>query len=211
MFAAPPEQSLEWSDSGVEGAHRFIKRLWRLVHDFGQSLSAKVPDALTTEQRDLRRKVHETIAKVSDDYGRRQTFNTAVAAVMELCNELGRHPADTEDDRSVINEGLRAVLRMLWPITPHLTESLWCDLTGEAFTESEWPAVDDSALSRDELEIVVQVNGKVRGKINVPASADKAEIEAMAKEQDNVQRFLADAKIKKVIVVPNKLVNIVAQ
>ena len=211
MFAAPPEQSLEWSDSGVEGAHRFIKRLWRLVHDFGQSVSAKAPDALTTEQKDLRRKVHETIAKVSDDYGRRQTFNTAVAAVMELCNELGRHPADTEDDRTVINEGLRAVLRMLWPITPHLTESLWCDLTGEAFTENEWPAVDDSALSRDELEIVVQVNGKVRGKITVPASADKAEIEAMAKEQDNVQRFLADAKIKKVIVVPNKLVNIVAQ
>jgi len=100
---------------------------------------------------------------------------------------------------------------MLGPITPHLTESLWCDLTGEAFTENEWPAVDDSALSRDELEIVVQVNGKVRGKITVPASADKAEIEAMAKEQDNVQRFLADAKIKKVIVVPNKLVNIVAQ
>ncbi|MEK9533966.1 MAG: leucine--tRNA ligase [Halieaceae bacterium] len=211
MFAAPPEQSLEWSDSGVEGAHRFIKRLWRLVHDFNQSVSAKAPDALTTEQKDLRRKVHETIAKVSDDYGRRQTFNTAVAAVMELCNELGRHPADTEDDRSVINEGLRAVLRMLWPITPHLTESLWCDLTGEVFTESEWPAVDDSALSRDELEIVVQVNGKVRGKITVPASADKAEIEAMAKEQDNVQRFLADATIKKVIVVPNKLVNIVAQ
>ena len=211
MFAAPPEQSLEWSDSGVEGAHRFIKRLWRLVHDFGQSVSATAPDALTTGQKDLRRKVHETIAKVSDDYGRRQTFNTAVAAVMELCNEIGRHPADTEDDRSVINEGLRAVLRMLWPITPHLTESLWCDLTGEAFTESEWPEVDDSALNRDELEIVVQVNGKVRGKITVPASADKAEIEAMAKEQDNVQRFLADATIKKVIVVPNKLVNIVAQ
>ena len=211
MFAAPPEQSLEWSDSGVEGAHRFIKRLWRLIHDFGQTAPADVPDNLSTEQKDLRRKVHETIAKVTDDYGRRQTFNTAVAAIMELCNELSRHGAETEADRTVVNEGLRAVLRMLWPITPHLTESLWHTLTDERFAESEWPEVDDSALSRDELEIVVQVNGKVRGKITVPASADKAAIEAMAKEQDNVQRYLADATIKKVIVVPNKLVNIVAQ
>ena len=211
MFAAPPEQSLEWSDSGVEGAHRFIKRLWRLIHDFGQAAPADVPESLSTEQKDLRRKVHETIAKVTDDYGRRQTFNTAVAAIMELCNELSRHGAETEADRTVVNEGLRAVLRMLWPITPHLTESLWHTLTDERFAESEWPEVDDSALSRDELEIVVQVNGKVRGKITVPASADKAAIEAMAKEQDNVQRYLADATIKKVIVVPNKLVNIVAQ
>ena len=211
MFAAPPEQSLEWSDSGVEGAHRFIKRLWRLIHDFGQTAPADVPDNLSTEQKDLRRKVHETIAKVTDDFGRRQTFNTAVAAIMELCNELSRHGAETEADRTVVNEGLRAVLRMLWPITPHLTESLWHTLTDERFAESEWPEVDDSALSRDELEIVVQVNGKVRGKITVPASADKAAIEAMAKEQDNVQRYLADATIKKVIVVPNKLVNIVAQ
>ena len=211
MFAAPPEQSLEWSDSGVEGAHRFIKRLWRLIHDFGQTAPADVPDNLSTKRKDLRRKVHETIAKVTDDYGRRQTFNTAVAAIMELCNELSRHGAETEADRTVVNEGLRAVLRMLWPITPHLTESLWHTLTDERFAESEWPEVDDSALSRDELEIVVQVNGKVRGKITVPASADKAAIEAMAKEQDNVQRYLADATIKKVIVVPNKLVNIVAQ
>ena len=211
MFAAPPEQSLEWSDSGVEGAHRFIKRLWRLIHDFGQTAPADVPDNLSSEHKDLRRKVHETIAKVTDDYGRRQTFNTAVAAIMELCNELSRHGAETEADRTVVNEGLRAVLRMLWPITPHLTESLWHTLTDERFTESEWPEVDDSALSRDELEIVVQVNGKVRGKITVPASADKAAIEAMAKEQDNVQRYLADATVKKVIVVPNKLVNIVAK
>ena len=211
MFAAPPEQSLEWSDSGVEGAHRFIKRLWRLIHDFVQTAPADVPDNLSTEQKDLRRKVHETIAKVTDDYGRRQTFNTAVAAIMELCNELSRHGAKTEADHTVVNEGLRAVLRMLWPITPHLTESLWHTLTDERFAESEWPEVDDSALSRDELEIVVQVNGKVRGKITVPATADKAAIEAMAKEQDNVQRYLADATIKKVIVVPNKLVNIVAQ
>ena len=211
MFAAPPEQSLEWSDSGVEGANRFIKRLWRLVHDFVTDGTESLPDSLNGEQKNLRRKIHETIAKVSDDYGRRQTFNTAVAAVMELCNELGRHPTEHSDDRAVIDEGLRAVLQLLWPITPHLSEHLWQALTGEAFKESQWPEVDDTALSRDELEIVVQVNGKVRGKINVPASADNAEIEAMAKSQENVQRFLADTTIRKVIVVPQKLVNIVAQ
>ena len=211
MFAAPPEQSLEWSDSGVEGANRFIRRLWRLVHDFDTDGTESLPDSLNGEQKNLRRKIHETIAKVSDDYGRRQTFNTAVAAVMELCNELGRHPTEHSGDRAIIDEGVRSVLQLLWPITPHLSEHLWQALTGEAFKESQWPEVDDTALSRDELEIVVQVNGKVRGKISVPASADNAEIEAMAKSQENVQRFLADTTIRKVIVVPQKLVNIVAQ
>jgi leucyl-tRNA synthetase len=211
MFAAPPEQSLEWSDSGVEGANRFIRRLWRLVHDFDADGSESPHDSLSGEQKNLRRKIHETIAKVSDDYGRRQTFNTAVAAVMELCNELGRHPTELSGDRAIVDEGLRAVLQLLWPITPHLSEHLWQTLTGDAFRESLWPEVDDAALNRDELEIVVQVNGKVRGKISVPASAGNAEIEAMAKSQENVQRFLADTTIRKVIVVPQKLVNIVAQ
>ena len=211
MFAAPPEQSLEWSDSGVEGAHRFIKRLWRLVYDHGQVGAVDDAGSYNTGQKSVRRKIHETIAKVSDDYGRRQTFNTAVAAVMELCNELGRFPVDSDLDRAVMDEGLRAALLMLWPITPHLTEHLWLHLTGEAFVENHWPAVDESALSRDELEIVVQVNGKVRAKMMVPATADRDEIETLAKEQENVQRFLGDASIRKVIVVPNKLVNIVAQ
>ena len=211
MFAAPPEQSLEWSDSGVEGAHRFIKRLWRLVHDFGSAEKLSLPTTLTLEQKNLRRKTHETIAKVSDDYGRRQTFNTAVAAIMELCNELGRHPSENSTDRAIISEGLHAVLQMLWPITPHITEHLWQQLTGQAFVESLWPVVDDNALDRDELEIVVQVNGKVRGKVMVPTSADNAAIEALAMEQDNVKRFLADKTVRKVIVVPQKLVNIVAQ
>ena len=211
MFAAPPEQSLEWSDSGVEGAHRFIKRLWRLVYDHGQVGAVDDAGSYNTEQKSVRRKIHETIAKVSDDYGRRQTFNTAVAAVMELCNEMGRFPVDSDLDRAVMDEGLRAALLMLWPITPHLTEHLWLHLTGEAFVENHWPAVDESALSRDELEIVVQVNGKVRAKMMVPATADRDEIETLAKEQENVQRFLGDASIRRVIVVPNKLVNIVAQ
>ena len=211
MFAAPPDQSLEWSDSGVEGAHRFIKRLWRLAHDVGLPDSTVDLGALTSAQKNLRRKVHETIAKVTDDYGRRQTFNTAVAAIMELCNELGRHHRDTEQDRAVVGEGVHAVLRMLWPITPHLCEYLWLELSGDAFEEGAWPNVDESALDRDELTIVIQVNGKVRGKMSVPATADSTEIEALAKDQENVQRFLVDKTIKKVVVVPKKLVNIVAQ
>ena len=211
MFAAPPEQSLEWSDSGVEGAHRFIKRLWRLVHEFEGA--AEIPPApqWNDAQKLLRRKTHETISKVTDDYGRRQTFNTAVAAIMELCNELSRHPSLELLDRAAVSEGLHAVLRMLWPITPHLSESLWRSLTGSDFVESAWPSVDETALSREAFEVVVQVNGKVRGKIQVPATADNDEIEALAKANANVQRFLQDVTIRKVIVIPQKLVNIVAQ
>ena len=211
MFAAPPEQSLEWSDSGVEGAHRFIKRLWRLIHDFGGTVEIPAEPPETDAQKLLRRKIHETISKVTDDYGRRQTFNTAIAAVMELCNELSRHPTEDPLDRAIVSEGLHAVLRMLWPITPHLSESLWRSLTGDDFVESAWPSVDEAALTREQFEVVVQVNGKVRGKIEVPAAADNAEIEALAKANPNVQRFIQDTTIKKVIVIPQKLVNIVAQ
>ena len=130
---------------------------------------------------------------------------------MELCNELSRHPTEDPLDRAIVSEGLHAVLRMLWPITPHLTESLWRSLTGDDFVESAWPSVDEDALTREQFEIVVQVNGKVRGKIDVPAAADNAEIEALAKANPNVQRFIQDTTIKKVIVIPQKLVNIVAQ
>ena len=211
MFAAPPEQSLEWSDSGVEGAHRFIKRLWRLVHEFNGAAETPSEPQWTDAQKLLRRKTHETISKVTDDYGRRQTFNTAIAAVMELCNELSRHPRQDPLDRAAVSEGLHAVLKMLWPITPHLSESLWRNLTTTDFVESAWPVVDKCALSREEFQVVVQVNGKVRGKIQVPATADNAEVEALAKANPNVQRFIQDATIKKVIVIPQKLVNIVAQ
>ncbi|MDC0573977.1 leucine--tRNA ligase [Luminiphilus sp.] len=211
MFAAPPEQSLEWSDSGVEGAHRFIKRLWRLVHEFDGAAETPSEPQWTDAQKLLRRKTHETISKVTDDYGRRQTFNTAIAAVMELCNELSRHPRQDPLDRAAVGEGLHAVLKMLWPITPHLSESLWRNLTTTDFVESAWPVVDECALSREEFQVVVQVNGKVRGKIQVPATADNAEVEALAKANPNVQRFIQDATIKKVIVIPQKLVNIVAQ
>jgi leucyl-tRNA synthetase len=216
MFAAPPEQSLEWSDSGVEGANRFLKRLWRLVsehlqHSDGQ-LQASIPalESLSRPQRDLRRKTHETLRKVADDYGRRQTFNTAIAAVMELCNDIAKLNNSDAGDRAVIGEALRAALLMLNPIVPHVTQSLWQAMTGENILDQEWPSVDEEALVRDELEIVVQVNGKVRAKIHVAADATKDAIEAAALEHDNVKRFLEGVTVRKVIVVPGKLVNVVA-
>lgn len=212
MFAAPPEQSLEWSDSGVEGANRFLKRLWRLVDEHisqGPVAPLMVAD-LDKAQKDLRRKTHETIAKVDDDYGRRQTFNTAVAAVMELCNEVAKLEGDSPNNRAVVDEALRAALQMLCPIVPHITQHLWSSLTGDNILTAGWPVVDEQALTRDEIEIVVQVNGKVRAKLTVPASADKAAVEAAALTQENVQRFLEGISVRKVIVVPGKLVNIVA-
>jgi leucyl-tRNA synthetase len=211
MFAAPPEQSLEWSDSGVEGANRFLKRLWKMVSKHADAGAAPALNAatLTTPQKDVRRKTHETIAKVSDDYGRRQTFNTAIAAIMELCNELGKLD-DDDNSRAVIAEALHAVVLMLNPIVPHICHALWPSVGGSGdILNAPWPTVDDSALTRDSLEMVVQVNGKVRAKMEVPASADKAAIEAMARAQQNVSRFLEGHGVRKVIVVPGKLVNIV--
>ena len=212
MFAAPPEQSLEWSDAGVEGANRFLKRLWRLVTDHVHHGSHASLDksALNNAQKALRRKTHETIAKVGDDYGRRQTFNTAIAAVMELCNEISKHEGTEDQDLAVSHEALRAALLMLNPVVPHITYRLWHLLVGDDILDAPWPSVDESALVRDELEIVVQVNGKVRAKMSVPASADKAALEAAALAEENVQRFIEGNTVRKVIVVPGKLVNVVA-
>ncbi len=212
MFAAPPEQSLEWSDSGVEGANRFLKRLWRLVHEHAPQSAAPTLslDTLTKEQKDLRRKTHETIAKVADDYGRRQTFNTAIAAVMELCNDISRLDSAADNASAVIIEALQAAQLMLNPIVPHICDTLWQTLTHTAIHDSHWPKVDENALQRDELEIVVQVNGKVRAKIAVAADADKAQVENTALAHTNVQRFIDGLTVRKVIVVPGKLVNIVA-
>jgi leucyl-tRNA synthetase len=213
MFAAPPEQSLEWSDSGVEGANRFLKRLWKLV---ARHVDAAVapdldPAALDERQKAVRRKTHETIAKVSDDFGRRQTFNTAIAALMELCNELGKLDSDNDQDRALAAEALRAVVLMLCPIVPHASHALWQSLGGSGdVMNAPWPLVDESALTRDTIEMVVQVNGKVRAKMSVAAGADKASVEAQAVTQENVQRFLEGVTLRKVIVVPGKLVNIVA-
>ena len=212
MFAAPPEQSLEWSDAGVEGSHRFLKRLWRLAQDrvtYEESVDLKTLN-LSKAQKDLRRKTHETIAKVSDDYGRRQTFNTAVAAVMELCNDVSRHNGDGVEDAAVVDEALTAAVLLLNPIVPHISEALYEQLTGNSILSATWPELDEAALTRDEIEIVVQVNGKVRAKLSVAADASKESIEQAALANDNVQRFTDGVTVRKVIVVPGKLVNVVA-
>ena len=211
MFAAPPEQSLEWSDAGVDGSHRFLKRLWRLVQEAesGPTQSFEVA-TLDKAQKALRRKTHETIAKVSDDYGRRQTFNTAVAAVMELCNEVSRHDGQAAQDATVIHEALSAAVLLLAPIVPHISQALYQTLTGEHLLDATWPVVDESALTRDEIDIVGQVNGKVRAKIAVAADADKDAVQEIALAHENVQRFTEGVSIRKIIVVPGKLVNVVA-
>ncbi len=211
MFAAPPEQSLEWSDAGVDGSHRFLKRLWRLAQEARPASSDTLNAAtLNKAQKALRRKTHETIAKVSDDYGRRQTFNTAVAAVMELCNEVSRHEGDSTEDASVVHEALSAAVLLLAPIVPHISEALYSVLTGERILSATWPVVDEAALSRDEIDIVVQVNGKVRAKISVSSDASTDDIQEAALAHENVQRFIEGVNIRKVIVVPGKLVNVVA-
>ncbi|SOC55648.1 leucyl-tRNA synthetase [Chromohalobacter canadensis] len=217
MFAAPPEQSLEWSDSGVEGAHRFLKRLWKLVADH---VNAGTPatldvDALNDEQKTLRRKTHETIAKASDDIGRRTTFNTAIAAVMELVNALGRFQseddADTPQGLAVTREALEASVLILAPIVPHACHALWEALGHEApVIDAEWPVADEAAMVKDSVELAVQVNGKLRARLEVPAAADKAAVEAQALEAENVRRHTEGKTVRKVIVVPGKLVNIVA-
>ncbi|WP_111495714.1 leucine--tRNA ligase [Marinobacter bohaiensis] len=213
MFAAPPEQSLEWSDSGVEGAHRFIKRLWRMVSEHVASGNAPAVDAdnLNDAQRDVRRKTHETIAKVSDDVSRRLTFNTAIAAVMEMLNEVGKLDAQTEADRAVVQEALETAVLLLSPIVPHVCHTLWEKLGHEeAVVDARWPEADKSAMVRSSIQMVLQVNGKVRAKVDVPADIAKDEVEKLALEDENVLRFTEGKTVRKVIVVPGKLVNIVA-
>ncbi|WP_028009174.1 leucine--tRNA ligase [Solimonas flava] len=212
MFAAPPEQSLEWRDDGVEGASRFLKRLWRAVQAHVEAGAAPALDknALSDAQKALRRKLHETIAKVGDDYGRRRTFNTAIAAVMELMNEATRVEDASPQGRALQQEIWEAVTLMLQPIVPHLAHTLWQALRGRAdVLVQPWPAVDESALVRDQIALVVQVNGKLRGNISVPANAEKEAIIAAAVTDANVAKFIAGQPIKKQIVVPGKLVNIV--
>ena len=213
MFAAPPEQSLEWSDSAVEGAHRFLKRLWKAVHShhaLGEVQPLEV-DKLNEGQKALRRKTHETISKVSDDISRRLTFNTSIAAVMELMNLVNKYNDTSDQGRAVLHEALEAATLLLSPIVPHISHTLWEILGHEDIVlDAPWPTVDESALTKDSIQIVAQINGKVRAKIDMPADADKATIEKAAMNDANVQRFLEDKTIRKVIVVPGKLVNIVA-
>ncbi|MGH8501299.1 MAG: leucine--tRNA ligase [Gammaproteobacteria bacterium] len=212
MFAAPPDQSLEWSESGVEGAHRFLKRLWRQVyaHVNGDKTDANgAPSA--DEIKQLRRRLHETIAKVSDDVGRRYTFNTAIAANMELLNELARFEDRSAQGRAMTQETLDSIVLMLSPIVPHIAHSLWQALGhDEAIVDCRWPQADEKALRRDTLELVVQVNGKLRGHIQVAADSDNAVIEKTALTNENVQRFLEGKQVRKLVVVPGRLINIVA-
>lgn len=214
MFAAPPEQSLEWNDSAVEGAHRFLRKLWKAIHAHLEAGDFKPldPTELNQQQQNLRRKTHETIAKVSDDFGRRQTFNTAIAAVMELLNEIGKSAdRETSNGLAVEREALETAILVLSPIVPHICNELWNELGHkDNLLDTDWPIVDESALVKSTIQMVVQVNGKLRAQIDVSADADKDAIEQMAREHENVQRFTEGQTIRKVIVVPNKLVNIVA-
>ena len=210
MFAAPPEQSLEWSDSGVEGAHRFLKRLWKQVNDHLAAGSAPALNAkeLNEAQKEMRRKTHETIKKVSDDVERRQTFNTAIAAVMELSNAIGKFSDSSDQGRAVAQEALVAAVQLLSPIVPHIADELLKALTGSAQTDN-WPQVDEDALTRDSIEMIVQVNGKLRGRITVAADAGEDMILHMALAEESVQKHMDGMTLRKKIVVPGKLVNIV--
>ncbi len=212
MFAAPPEQSLEWSDEGVQGSYRFLKRFWTAAqeHAAGGPVAKLDVDSLTDQQKELRRKTHQTIAKISDDIGRRHSFNTAVAAAMELLNAINKLADESAAGRAVAREALQAVVVMLSPIVPHICHELWQVLGNEsALIDETWPEVDDSALQLEQVEVVVQVNGKLRGRVTVAVDASKETLQAEALADDNVQRFIDGKAIRKVIVVPGRLVNIV--
>ena len=214
MFASPAEMTLEWQESGVEGAKRFLGRVWNLVYQYQQNPAKTSLDitALSAAQKALRREVHKTIAKVSDDIGRRQTFNTAIAAVMELMNKLTKASLESEQDRAVMAEALSAVVRMLYPITPHICFELWQALGNESNIDTaEWVKADEAAMVEDEKLIVVQVNGKVRGKVTVPATSSEEEIKATAKADPNVAKFLDGKEILKEIYIPLKMLNFVVK
>jgi len=214
MFASPAEMTLEWQESGVEGAKRFLGRVWNLVYEYSQNPAKTALDvtALSADQKSLRRDVHKTIAKVSDDIGRRQTFNTAIAAVMELMNKLTRAPLESEQDRAVMAEALSAVVRMLYPITPHICFELWKALGNESnIDHAEWVKADEAAMVEDKKLIVVQVNGKVRGKVTVAADADEETVKTVAFADENVKKFTDNTQIVKVIYVPGKLLNVVVK
>ncbi len=212
MFAAPPDQSFEWSEAGVEGQARFFRRLWTQVQDHlaGGPVAPLDPAALSDAGRDVRRKAHETLQRADDDYGRRLTFNTVVSAVHELSNSVGRAEAQSDADRAAVHEALRIAVLVISPIAPHVAQRLWEQL-GESglLVEARWPDVDASALVQDTVELVVQVNGKVRGRVTLAADADEETARAAALGNENVMRFVEGKTVRKVIPVPGKLINIV--
>ncbi|MCW2478297.1 leucine--tRNA ligase [Candidatus Symbiopectobacterium sp. NZEC135] len=212
MFASPAEMTLEWQESGVEGANRFLKRVWKQVYDHTEKGATGALDvsALTEDQKALRRDLHKTIAKVTDDIGRRQTFNTAIAAVMELMNKLAKAPQESDQDRALTQEALLAVVRMLYPFTPHACFTLWQALGGNGDIDTApWPVADEDAMVEDSKLVVVQVNGKVRGRITVAADATQEQVQARAAQEHLVAKYLEGVTVRKVIYVPGKLLNLV--
>ncbi|WJY13935.1 leucine--tRNA ligase [Pectobacteriaceae bacterium CE90] len=212
MFASPAEMTLEWQESGVEGANRFLKRVWKQVFDHtgkGATLPLDIA-SITEDQKSLRRDLHKTIAKVTDDIGRRQTFNTAIAAIMELMNKLARAPQESIQDRALTQEVLQAVVRMLYPFTPHICFTLWQALHGEGdIDKAPWPIADEQAMVEDSKLVVVQVNGKVRGRITVAAEATEQQVRDRAAQEPLVAKYLDGVTVRKVIYVPGKLLNLV--
>jgi leucyl-tRNA synthetase len=212
MFAAPPEQTLEWSDEGVQGAARFIKRLWHAVYEHASTGVAPRLEsaALTDAQRHLRRAAHQALAKATDDIGRRRNFNTAIAAVMELLNAVGRFSDSSPQGRAVRQEALEIATLVLAPITPHVCHALWQGLGhSTALVDERWPVADPQALAQQAVEIVLQVNGKLRARISVPVNCDEAAVREAALADEHVRKFVADKPVRRVIVVPGKLVNVV--
>ena len=216
MFTSPPDQSLEWSDSGVEGAYRFLKRLWKLIGDYRSVHIPVTRDSLNDTQKALRLKTHSTIQKVTDDYDRRQVFNTAIAAVMELYNDLNKFANDNdihdgEQNQAVFQEAVEAIVLLLAPIVPHMSHVLWQHIGHEgAVIDAQWPAFDESALVQASIQMVVQVNGKLRSRLDVAADINREDMEAVALADENVKKFTDGLTVRKVIVVPGKLVNVVA-
>ncbi len=209
MFAAPPEQSLEWNDAGVEGAHRFLKRLWAFAVESAAVGDATPPAELAPAVQAARREVHETLRQAQVDFGKYQ-FNTVVSACMKILNTLGRLE-DAAGAAELRREGLSILLRLLAPVAPHVTHHLWCELGfGDDIVDAPWPEVDEAALQRDSIELAVQVNGKLRGQIEVAADADQAAVETAALAEPNVARFIEGKTLRKIIVVPGRLVNVVA-
>jgi leucyl-tRNA synthetase len=210
MFAAPPEQSLEWSDAGVDGSFKFLKRLWKLAYDKFTPTDSGL-DGLSQNAKDLRRNAHTALDKVSDDYARRHSFNTVVASAMELGNHMGKFAIESDSEQAAFNEALEIIVLMLSPIVPHIAEELWQAMGKDGMAlAAPWPQVDKSALVQDEIEVVVQVNGKLRAKINVGADEPQTDIEAKALAHDNVKTHIDGKTVRKVIYVPGRLVNIVA-
>ncbi|MHB1677313.1 MAG: leucine--tRNA ligase [Sulfuriferula sp.] len=212
LFAAPPEQSLEWSDAGVEGAHRFLRRLWKFCAEHVNSgiVAAYQSGELNPELKALRFQLHHAITKITDDYGRRQTFNTAIATTMELLNTLTKLNDSSAIGRSVIQEALERITVMLAPIVPHICTAMWRELRPDSDSFAQiWPVADNAAMIQDQITLMIQVNGKLRGELNVSKSTDSATIEQLALNSLSVQKFISGQKPKKIIVVPGRLVNIV--